>query len=158
MRWLKRTLLCLLPALMLGVATAWATGPVQPDPVLTPENVISIQLKALSDVENNSATNSGVAQVWAFAHPANRRVTGPLPRFTNMLMSPNYRPLIGHRSHYLRLVSQTDTKARYAIQVTSGDGAVYGYAWHLAKVAKGAYANMWMTTTVLFAGKLAQQL
>jgi len=153
-----RRLIVLAVCLTMSVLPASAAKPVQPSSELTPENVISIQLKALSEVENDPTTNSGVAQVWAFAHPSNRLMTGPLRRFTLMLQSPRYRALIGHRSHYLRLVSEAPRKAHFAIRVTARDGTVYGYSWHLAKVANGAYENMWMTTTVALVGKLGQQL
>ncbi len=139
--------------------TCLAQAPVlQPSPELSPEDVISIQLKALSETENNPETNSGVARVWAFAHPANRIVTGPIARFTKMLQSPPYRALIGHRSHHLRRVELTDDKALFAVKVTSGDGDVFGYSWHLGKVGSGDYQGMWMTTGVSLVGKLGQAL
>ena len=136
-----------------------AQSPVlQPSPELSPEDVISIQLKALSETENNPETNSGVARVWAFAHPANRIVTGPIARFTKMLQSPPYRALIGHRSHHLRQVELTDDKALFAVKVTNGDGDIFGYSWHLGKVGSGDYRGMWMTTGVSLVGKLGRAL
>ena len=136
-----------------------AQAPVlQPSPDLSPEDVISIQLKALSDVENDPTTNSGVARVWAFAHPANRIVTGPIARFTRMLQSPHYRALIGHRAHLMRRVSLSKDKAHFAIKVTSSDGDVFGYSWHLGKVGAGDYQGMWRTTSVGLVGKLGQSL
>jgi hypothetical protein len=135
-----------------------AQAPVLPNPDFLPEDVISIQLKALSEAENDPATNSGIARVWAFAHPSNRRMTGPLSRFAKMLQSPNYRALIGHRAHKMRLLSQTDKKARYAIKITAGDGAILGYVWELGKVDAGEFAGMWMTTSVALVGKIGQSL
>ena len=115
-----------------------AQSPVlQPSPELSPEDVISIQLKALSETENNPATNSGVARVWAFAHPANRIVTGPIARFTQMLKSPPYRALIGHRRHHLRQVEVTKDKALFAVKVTDRVGDIFGYSWQLGKVGSG---------------------
>lgn len=142
--------------MMLFASSAFAQSLVQPSTELTAENVISIQLKALSDAEYDPETDSGAAQVWAFAHPSNRAMTGPLPRFTRMLKSLNYRPLIGHRQHFLRLVEETKDKAHFAVRVTGQDGWVYGYSWQLAKVPEGAFANMWMTTTVVLGGRLGR--
>lgn len=140
-------------------ATPSAAGPpVLPSRDLTPEDVVSIQLKALSEAENDPATNTGIARVWAFAHPANRAQTGPLPRFTRILESPRYRPLIGHRSHHLRQVALSGDKAHFAIKVTSNTGEVFGYSWHLGKVGEGHYRGMWMTTSVVLVGKLGQSL
>lgn len=152
---MRGTLLTLLWT-VLFVSSGLAQSIVQPSVDLTAENVISIQLKALSDAENDPARDSGVAQVWAFAHPSNRAMTGPLSRFTRMLKSPNYRALIGHRDHFLRLVKETKDKAHFAVRVTGQDGWVYGYSWQLAKVPEGAFADMWMTTTVVLAGRLGR--
>lgn len=146
-------------ALLALTGSCLAQSPVlRPSPDLSPEDVISIQLKALSDAENDPITNSGVARVWAFAHPANRIVTGPIARFTRMLQSPHYRALIGHRAHHMRRVSLTNDKAHFAIKVTSSDGDVFGYSWHLGKVGSGDYRGMWMTTGVSLVGKLGQSL
>ena len=145
--------------LIVLVSPSAAQSPVlQPSSALSPEDVISIQLKALSEAENDPKTNSGVARVWAFAHSANRIVTGPLTRFTKMLQSLPYRALIGHRSHHMRQVSLTGDKAHFAIKVTSRDGDVFGYSWHLGKVGAGDYQGMWMTTSVSLVGKLGQSL
>ena len=38
------------------------------------------------------------AAVFAFASPQNQAATGPLERFTRMLRTPAYAPLIGHRA------------------------------------------------------------
>lgn len=148
-----------LVALLALTGACLAQSPVlQPSPELSPEDVISIQLKALSETENNPATNSGVARVWAFAHPANRIVTGPIARFTQMLKSPPYRALIGHRSHHLRQVEVTESKAIFAVKVTDRDGDIFGYSWQLGKVGSGDYQGMWMTTGVSLIGKLGRAL
>ena len=49
----------------------------KPNPALTPIEVISIQLNALKD-NNSPYLNAGVSQTWEFAHPSNRKYTGPL--------------------------------------------------------------------------------
>jgi hypothetical protein len=52
----------------------------------------------------------------------------------------------------------TDDKAHFAVKITGGDDAVYGYSWHLGKVDTGTYKGMWMTTAVVLVGKLGQSL
>lgn len=145
-------------AILVCAAPAYAQKPVAPTPDLAPEDVISIQLKALSNAQNNSDTNSGIAQVWAFAHPSNRIVTGPFARFVMMLKSPNYRPLIGHRSHHMREISRSGDKAHYAVKVTGSNGKVLGYSWHLGKVGSGDEKGVWMTTGVTLVGELGRAL
>lgn len=130
----------------------------QPSLELSPEDVISIQLKALSESENDPSTNSGIARVWAFAHPSNRAVTGPLARFASMLQSQNYKALIGHKEHHMRQISVTNDTAHFAIKITSRDGDLFGYSWHLGKVKGGKYQGMWMTTGVALVGRLGKAL
>ncbi|MGI9476523.1 MAG: hypothetical protein ACR2PI_07450 [Hyphomicrobiaceae bacterium] len=155
---MRITAVLLIAFLALSGPVAAQAPILQPSADLTPEDVISIQLKALSEAENDRETDSGVARVWAFAHPANRVVTGPLARFKRMLQSAQYRALIGHRSHRMRQVSLSDDKAHFAIKVTSSDGDVFGYSWHLGKVDAGSYKGMWMTTGVALVGKLGRSL
>lgn len=45
-----------------------------------------------------SCRSDDLATVFAFASPGNQAVTGPLRRFTAMLASPTYRPLVGYSS------------------------------------------------------------
>ena len=61
----------------------------KPNPALKPIEVISIQLNALKD-NHNPYLNAGVAQTWEFAHPSNRKYTGPLESFVKMMNAPCY--------------------------------------------------------------------
>ena len=61
----------------------------EPDPSLTPGQVIAIQLKALRS-NRDMADDGGIAITFNFASPANRRMTGPLARFVQMLKNPLY--------------------------------------------------------------------
>lgn len=125
---------------------SWAADLLAPDPALSPAEVVDIQLSALQ--ANDTATDAGIAQTWAFAHPDNKRVTGPLPRFAQMIKSPQYRMLLNHRSHEIREVSRTDNQVVFAVTVTSRTGEVVGYRWSVAKVAGGEAAGAWMTVAV----------
>ena len=61
----------------------------KPNPALKSNEVVSIQLNALKD-NNNPFLNAGVAQTWEFAHPSNRKYTGPLENFVKMMYTPSY--------------------------------------------------------------------
>ena len=61
----------------------------KPNPALKPNEVVSIQLNALKD-NNNPYLNAGVALTWEFAHPSNRKYTGPLENFVKMMYTPSY--------------------------------------------------------------------
>ena len=77
----------------------------KPSPNLQPEKIISIQLNALKD-NNNPYLNSGIEQTWEFAHPSNRKFTGPLSNFKNMMYSPSYVIMLDHLKHNIILVSK----------------------------------------------------
>ena len=83
-----------------------------PDPALAPEEVVAIQLDALMNNDNPSP-NAGIAQTFALAHPANKRITGPLPRFEKMIRSPAYEPLINHSSHEIERLAGDDNMVSF---------------------------------------------
>ena len=55
-----------------------------PNKEITPFDVIKIQLAALQN-NNKPYQNAGIEQTWNFAHPRNKKMTGPFPRFKEML-------------------------------------------------------------------------
>ena len=130
-----------------SMAPSFAADMLQPDPDLSPSEVVAIQLSALQ-ANDTPGPDAGIAQTFAFAHPDNRRVTGPLPRFAQMIKGPLYRILLGHRSHEIREVSGTADQVDFAVTVTSRTGEVVGYRWTVAKVAAGENVGAWMTTAV----------
>jgi hypothetical protein len=124
-----------------------AGEPVRPNPGYEPVQVITLQLEGLATNDVPYA-DAGIARAWAFAHPDNRRLTGPLERFTAMIKSDSYRTLIDHRRHTIKPVSRTDDEAVFAVTVAGADNKVVGYRWVVRKVQSGAYAGAWMTTAV----------
>jgi hypothetical protein len=118
-----------------------------PDPTLSPAEVIDIQLSALQ-ANDTPQPDAGIAQTWAFAHPDNKRVTGPLPRFAQMIKGPQYQVLLDHRSHEINEVARTDDQAAFAVIVTTRTGNVVGFRWAVAPVADGEHAGAWMTIAV----------
>jgi hypothetical protein len=127
-------------------APVWAADLLAPDPALSPAEVVAIQLDALQ--ANEADTDAGIAQTWAFAHPDNKRVTGPLRRFAQMIRGPQNRMLLNHQSHEVAEVSRTGEEAVFAVTVTTPTGDVVGYRWVVAKVTSGEHAGAWMTTAV----------
>ena len=134
-------------ALAFAGSGAAAQEILQPDPAFSPKKVVSIQLKALQRNDTPKA-DAGIRQTWAFAHPDNRRVTGPYARFQRMIKMPSYEILLGHQKHLIEKVEQTDEVARFAVTVTAKSGKVYGYQWEVGKIADGEYAGAWATTAV----------
>ena len=56
----------------------------KPNSTIKPSEVVKIQLKKKkkNDLEFE---DSGIEQTWNFAHPNNKKVTGPLPNFKMMI-------------------------------------------------------------------------
>lgn len=136
--------LSLLSAILaLAGAAFYAYGDFEPDPALPPERVVEIQLEALQN-NDEPREDAGIERVWAFAHPANRAVTGPLERFAAMIKNPAYRMLVDHREHSIRRVAVTDETAWFVVTVVPGSGPLVFYHWQLEKTRSGA----WMTIAV----------
>ena len=146
---LRPMLLALAAVLGLALAPAGAGAQeiLQPDPAFSPKKVVSIQLKALQRNDTPEA-DAGIRQTWAFAHPANRRITGPYPRFRSMIKMPSYDPLLGHSKHLIEQVEVSEATARFAVTVTARNGKVYAYQWEVRKIAEGKHAGAWATTAV----------
>ena len=133
--------------LALAPAGAGAQEILQPDPAFSPKKVVSIQLKALQRNDTPEA-DAGIRQTWAFAHPANRRITGPYPRFRSMIKMPSYDPLLGHSKHLIEQVEVSAATARFAVTVTARNGKVYAYQWEVRRIEEGEHAGAWATTAV----------
>lgn len=118
-----------------------------PDPALTPEQVVDIQLQALQF--NDSPTpNAGIAQTFALAHPSNKRVTGPLPRFERMIRTPAYAPLLGHAAHQIERLSGDESVVRFRVFVELANGKTLQYLWEVKRVLDGPDQGAWLTTKV----------
>ena len=121
--------------------------PIGPDPALAPEEVVAIQLEAL--MHNDDPTpNTGIAQTYALAHPNNKRLTGPLPRFELMIRSPAYRPLLGHSAHQIERVAGNDMIVRFRVVVETPNGDAVKYLWEVGRVRDGPDEGAWLTTNV----------
>ena len=75
---------------------------IKPSKDLEPFDVVKIQLEAL---KNNDSNDTGIKQTWLFAHPDNKKLTGPYDRFRIMIYGKQYKYLINHDSHKIKLIS-----------------------------------------------------
>lgn len=125
-----------------------------PTPTLAPSEVTRIQLEAL---RSNTPINEGIALTFRFASPANKRVTGPLPRFARMLKSPPYDRLLNHTSVDYGPVRIIDDKAYQPIVVTDTEGQKVGFLWILSRQPDGQFKDCWMTDAVISSEQAAAQ-
>mgnify|MGYP001157109979 FL=1 len=120
----------------------------KPNPALMPIEVISIQLNALKD-NNNPYLNAGVVQTWEFAHPSNRKYTGPLENFVKMMSSPSYVIMLDHTNHNIISVSDRDFITYFFVEIIDKEGNKFGFTWTLEKViTESKFKDCWMTTAV----------
>ncbi len=121
---------------------------IKPDPSISAKDVISIQLKALQ-INNSPFKDAGIEQTWEFAHPNNRKFTGPLNNFIKMIKNPSYSMMIDHLEHNIIPVEEQDTSSYYFVELIDVNGKKYGFEWTVEKVNEnGEFKDCWMTVGV----------
>ena len=120
---------------------------IKPAENLTAYDVVKIQLTALKD-NNKPNKNSGIKQTWIFAHPENKKYTGPYERFEKMLLGNQYKILLNHVSHKINLITSSEDKYIYNIELITKNKKMFFYEWHLEKSTTDACSNCWFTTIV----------
>ena len=120
---------------------------IKPAKNLTAYDVIKIQLNALKE-NNKPNKNSGIKQTWIFAHPENKKNTGPFERFQKMLLGDQYNVLLNHESHKVKLIMNSKEKYIYNVELISIDKKMYFYEWHLEKSTTNNCNSCWFTTIV----------
>ena len=120
----------------------------KPNVSLKPFDVLTIQLDSLQ--RNNIPFNdAGIEQVWKFAHPNNKKITGPLEKFKKMMYTKSYQVLIEHESNEITILNEDKNKSVYKVYILSNDKKKYSYIWQVEKVLEeGDLKNCWMTTSV----------
>ena len=126
----------------------YAPSLIKPNSSLKPIEVLNIQLSSLQ--RNNIPFNdAGIEQVWEFAHPNNKQITGPLEKFKKMIYSDNYKILIFHIKSEITIISESENKNVYKVSILTKDKKKYYYIWQIEKVKEeGNLINCWMTTMV----------
>ena len=121
---------------------------VKPNISLKPFDVLMIQLNSLQN-NNVPYKNAGIEQAWVFAPPDNKKITGPLEKFTQMIYSKSYEILISHENNEITILNETNNKSVYKVYILSKDKKKYYYIWQIEKVLlDGNLKNCWMTTRV----------
>ena len=120
---------------------------IQPSPNLSPVEVVKIQIEALgkNDIPH---PNRGIEIAFRFASPENKRATGPLERFIQMVSSPAYRPLLNHRTADYGSIEVTGDLAVQPVTLIAQNGEKVGYVFSLSKQTGSPYDGCWMTNGV----------
>ena len=117
----------------------------KPNKTLNPYDVVKIQLEAL---KNNNKDDNGIKQTWLFAHPDNKKITGPYERFRIMIYGEQYKFLLNHSSHKINLITNSANKFIYRIEILSDKKQLFFYEWHVQKGSDKKCKNCWFTSAV----------
>ena len=118
---------------------------INPSKNFDPYDVVKIQLKALKD---NNEKDQGIRQTWLFAHPNNKKVTGPYERFRIMIYGQQYKHLINHSSHKIKLISNSLNTNTYRVEILTNDKKLFFYEWQVQKGSDADCKNCWFTSAV----------
>ena len=119
-----------------------------PNNAISPKEVVKIQLSGLQQNDLNYK-DSGIEQTWQFAHPNNKRVTGPLSNFKMMIKSDSYGMMINHLSHTITEVGSSDKWAQFEVIILDKDKIYHKFNWQVEKYTlDGSLKDCWLTTMV----------
>ncbi len=119
-----------------------------PDSAISPKEVVSIQLSGLqkNDLEYK---DSGIEQTWNFAHPNNKKVTGPLGKFKRMIKGASYQMMIDHLSHTITELGSSDKWAQFEVIILDKNKIYHKFNWQVEKyTSDGVLKDCWLTTVV----------
>ena len=119
-----------------------------PISTITPKEVVKIQLSGLqqNDLEFK---DSGIEQTWNFAHPNNKKVTGPLNNFKRMIKGASYQMMIDHLSHTITEVGSSNKSAQFEVIILDKNKIYHKFNWQVEKYTEeGSLKDCWLTTMV----------
>ena len=120
----------------------------KPNSQINPSEVVKIQLKSLQK-NNDGFEDSGIEQTWNFAHPNNKKATGPLEKFKRMIKSDNYQMMINHLSHTITQVRSGASWAQFEVIILDKEKIYHKFNWQVEKYTEdGPLKNCWLTTMV----------
>ena len=119
-----------------------------PNNTISPKEVVKIQLSGLQQ-NDLKYKDSGIEQTWQFAHPNNKRVTGPLSNFKMMIKSDSYGMMINHLSHTITELGSSDKWAQFEVIILDKDKIYHKFNWQVEKYTlEGSLKDCWLTTMV----------
>ena len=120
---------------------------IKPNSNLKPFEVLMIQLNSLKN-NNIPYRDAGIEQTWEFAHPNNKKITGPLDKFKKMIYSKSYKILISHENSEITMLKETKDMSVFKVIVLTKNKEKYYYIWQVEKVLlEGDFKNCWLTTS-----------
>jgi len=120
----------------------------EPRSDIKPSEVIRIQLVGLQ-TNDREFKDSGIEQTWNFAHPNNKKVTGPLDNFKRMIKGDAYQMMINHLSHTITQLGSGDKWAQFEVIILDKEKIYHKFNWQVEKYTiEGPLKDCWLTTMV----------
>ena len=120
----------------------------KPSSNIKPSDVVKIQLIGLQN-NNDEFEDSGIEQTWNFAHPNNKKATGPLDKFKRMIKSNNYQMMINHISHTITEIRGGDNWVQFEVIILDKNKIYHKFNWQVVKYKEdGPLKDCWLTTMV----------
>jgi len=120
----------------------------KPNSDIKPSEVVKIQLSGLQKNDLNFK-DSGIEQTWNFAHPNNKKVTGPLPKFKMMIKGDSYQMMLDHLSHTITELGSSDKWAQFEVIILDKNKIYHKFNWQVEKYTEdGILKDCWLTTMV----------
>ena len=120
----------------------------KPSSNIRPSEVVKIQLNGLQK-NDLDFKDSGIEQTWNFAHPNNKKVTGPLPSFKRMIKGDAYQMMLDHISHTITELGSSDNWAKFEVIILDKNKIYHKFNWQVEKYTlDGLLKDCWLTTMV----------
>ena len=121
---------------------------INPRSDIKPSEVVKIQLLGLQK-NDNDFKDSGIEQTWNFAHPNNKKNTGPFPKFKIMIKGNSYKMLLNHLSHTITKLGSGDRWAQFEVVILDKEKIYHKFNWQVEKYTmEGPLKDCWLTTIV----------
>ena len=120
---------------------------VLPNDIFSSAEVVELQMTSLQT--NSKINNLGIYQCWLFAHPENKKYTGPFTNFKSMISDTSYNVLLNSLKFKTKLLSKNKKITKFSVDVDAYDNKRYNLTWVLKKTYLNKDCmNCWMTTSV----------
>ncbi len=119
-----------------------------PHQSLEPIDVVRIVMNSLQR-NDDGGENRGIAITYNFASPANKRMTGPLPRFILLVRGPVYGEMVNHKGATYEKIIVKGRNARVDVIIRNATGKFKGFRFSLSRQRGNQHNGSWMTDSVV---------
>jgi hypothetical protein len=142
---MKYTIIILVSLFILNLNKVYSD--VLPNDIFSSAEVVELQMTSLQT--NSKINNLGIYQCWLFAHPENKKYTGPFTNFKSMISDTSYNVLLNSLKFKTKLLSKNKKITKFSVDVDAYDNKRYNLTWVLEKTYLNKDCmNCWMTTSV----------